>query len=529
MKVNLIPMDEFVKLNKLKPVTNPITFERDNTPTVDGLLSFDIFGSDTNSRKGKMAYIDLQIHFFHPHVYKVIKRFFRNVDYIISGTKYYRIEKGQLIEDENGETGIEWLYANWDNIKWEKNNSTMRNERIDLLNAYPKTTIFMDKYPVIPAYYRDMNLQTREKTHEELNDLYAKLIRLCQLTQTSGEFDFILHANNMAIQKKLVEVYDHFKVKKVEKKNGHIRKANLGKTTRYGSRLIITSPRHDENRPDDAMVSFEYSAVPMAQLCAMFFPFVAAWVKRWFMSEFEANKFKYPVVLDPKKPDEIKYIKLKDPSMYFTDDYIHEYINKFIYGYSERFMLIDVPVDNPDDVGGKEFINPRFKGVLGTPSATDTSLVDRPLTWTDILYRACMEVTEDKHIVVCRYPVSDYFSTFFTRINVLSTIETIPVMMGNKVYKNYPKIDLNMPKEKVETFFQGSLSFSNVYLKGIGGDYDGDQVTVKPLFSVEANEEAERIMHKKSNLLMINGESNRVSTNESIQTMYQMTRFAKKK
>ena len=36
---------------------------------------------------------------------------------------------------------------------------------------------------------------------------------------------------------------------------------------------------------------------------------------------------------------------------------------------------------------------------------------------------------------------------------------------------------------------------SNVYLKAIGGDYDGDQVTVKSVFSQEANEEAEKKMN----------------------------------
>ena len=52
-----------------------------------------------------------------------------------------------------------------------------------------------------------------------------------------------------------------------------------------------------------------------------------------------------------------------------------------------------------------------------------------------------------------------------------------------------------------------------------------DQVTVKGVFSQEANEEAERIMKSYTNILSVNGNNIRLSTIEAVQTLYSITRW----
>ena len=58
---------------------------------------------------------------------------------------------------------------------------------------------------------------------------------------------------------------------------------------------------------------------------------------------------------------------------------------------------------------------------------------------------------------------------------------------------------------------------------------DGDQLSVKGIFSQEANEECDRIVNSKANILDINGSNVRKSTNECIQTLYTLTKDPKKK
>jgi len=52
-----------------------------------------------------------------------------------------------------------------------------------------------------------------------------------------------------------------------------------------------------------------------------------------------------------------------------------------------------------------------------------------------------------------------------------------------------------------------------------------DQVTVKGLFSQEANKEAIEIMTSKAHILNIAGSNMRKTTNEGVHTLYMMTRF----
>ena len=93
MKINLYDVDEFVKINHLQEVTSGVLFQRGGVPHPEGLLSNDIFGITVKSRKETFAYIDLHGHFFHPHMYKVVRYMFRNVDKIINGEEFYSINE----------------------------------------------------------------------------------------------------------------------------------------------------------------------------------------------------------------------------------------------------------------------------------------------------------------------------------------------------------------------------------------------------------------------------------------------------
>lgn len=119
----------------------------------------------------------------------------------------------------------------------------------------------------------------------------------------------------------------------------------------------------------------------------------------------------------------------------------------------------------------------------------------------------------------------DYLGTCFTRIHVLSTRNTVPMIINDKLYDSYPYIDLNLPKSRIEATFIDSYKVCPLYLPGLDGDHDGDQITSKILFSKEANEDAERIMTSKSNILTIDGASIRSIGNEGIQTLYTLTKF----
>ena len=513
-----------VRINKLKEVTDPMLFIKGTIPSENGLLSTEIFGVSVKERKETYAYIDLHDYFINPFIYKMLKRLNRNFESVVHGNKKFTITDGKLTEDENGQTGIRFLYDNWEKINFEKNNSGMRNERIDVLTSYKRNVIFTRYWIVCPAYYRDVNLQSignGKISHHEINDKYSKLIRMTSLITNSNDFDFVLNATRAKIQDTLVEIYDHFKGK-LEKKQGMIRRNLLGKSIDYGARSVISAPVFHANAPDDMEIDFYHAGIPLAQCCSLFSPFIVTWVRNYFRREFEMNGNKYPV---KKQNGDIEMVQLKDPEIYFNDEFIKKQIDNFIFNYSGRFSPIELPVET--DIGFPVYFS--FIGRIyekGTPES-ESPIITRPATWCDILYQAAVDVTSDKMVYITRYPITDYFGTFPNQITVTSTTKTIPMYINERVYTHYPYIDLGIPQNIVAISFVDTISMSNLYLNGLGGDYDGDQVTCKGVFSQEANEEARKIMMSKSHILNICGDNMRTTSNEGIQTLYMLTKFKK--
>ena len=97
--------------------------------------------------------------------------------------------------------------------------------------------------------------------------------------------------------------------------------------------------------------------------------------------------------------------------------------------------------------------------------------------------------------------------------------------VGNQYYPKYPKIRQEDLGKDTSNMFIDTLNISNLFLAGIGGDYDGDQVTVKMIYSEEANEELMKIIDSRRNLLGLDGKGVRESDKEAIQAMYSLTRI----
>ena len=529
MKIDLFDVKEFIELNHLKEVTSPVLFQRGDVPHPDGLISNEIFGVTTKSRKETFAYINLHGHFFHPHVYKAIRRMFRNIDKIINGEQYYSInENGNLVLDENGYSGINFLYDNWEKINWDAptsnptslNTNGMRNERIEMLTNRSKDELFMQYQIVIPAFYRDIRTSSDNNGGEtdDINNLYAQLIRLSTLIENQDMFDFQFESTNYNIQNTIVAIYDYFK-RKLEKKSGLIRKYLMGKNCDYCTRTVITAPTFHADTPKDLFTDFRYTTIPISQICSLAYPFVMKYVKDFFEREIIDNK-EAKILYDPQTDSIVKTVKIKDPESYFSDKFIKKMMDNFIKDPESRFNKIEIPTDS----NKKYYL--AFSGMRtdGSTTAELAQTVNRPMTWTDLLYLACVDATKDKHCLITRYPINDEFGVFISRIRVSSTSKTIPMMVNGTLYKWYPYIDLSVSKPEIPGLFMDSVQFSNSYLPGIEGDYDGDQVTVKIVFTQEANEECEEVINRKSFFINSSGSNIRKVGKECLQTFFVLTK-----
>lgn len=530
MEVELLDIDQLVKVNKLKPVTNPVSFDKGLYPSKDGLFSEEIFGMTSKERKRTGAYIPLYRKFITPKVYITLKQLNRKFTKVVDGTAKFVIKDGVLEESEEGGTGLKWLYDNWEHIKFAKNDSEKRNRKIDLLDGSKKDDIFIDKFFVVPPFYRDVNLQQVAEGGSpkvpEVTNLYAAIIRNANILKNSDTFVFMDNALSAKTQDLLVEVYNLWKAK-IEKKYGYIRKFLLGKSVSWCSRIVITGDNEKAETPEDHRIDFYHTGTPLSHVISMATPFIMYWVRRYFKTRLYDNKDAFPVV--DRKTGNTIYVKLENPEVYYNDEFIERQMDRFINSPGSRFDKVEVPIrkSEREKYGITEPIYMTITGYRGklTTMPKEEDMIERPITWTDIFYLAAKDSTEDKHIVVTRYPVLDYMGSIYTKITILSTRNVEPMVINNVYYSDYPIVDLNIPQEKLDAYFIDSFKLNPLYLPGLVGDHDGDQTTGKILFSKQANEDAERIMHSLTNILGIDGSPIRKFGNELMQALYTLTRF----
>ena len=142
-------------------------------------------------------------------------------------------------------------------------------------------------------------------------------------------------------------------------------------------------------------------------------------------------------------------------------------IDTFIRDPGSRFNKIEVPVGKGNQ---KLYLAFAGKRMDGSNTSELSGTVNRPMTWTDLLYLACVDTVKDKHALITRYPLLDEFGIFVSKIRVSSTVNTVPMLINGELYKWYPNIRFDIPPEKIGAYFIDACQFSNSYLEGIEGD-----------------------------------------------------------
>ena len=528
----LLDIEDFIKKNDVKEISNPIFFNQNKLPTSDGLLSNEIFGITKEERANRFGYIDLHGTFLHPLVYKVWSALDKNLKSIVHGIDNFVIDSnGQFKQDPNGKTGIKFLKDNINKIKIRSTDSTKRDRVIEFLNI-SKPLMFITKYPVIPAFYRDVNTEGGKVGVGDINKYYNSIIIASKALAEAQDYGLSI-SNSQAgrMQEILLQVYNYFGAGNPDAKGsgvgmpskfGIIRRANLSKTTDYSSRLVITSPELKVEKLDDIEADMDYSVVPLASLSINFLPYMIFWLRNFFENEF-STRTTYTVHM---KDGKIKEIPIQDYQIAFSDERIKDEINRFAHGYSNRFIPIKIPT-----VDKKLNVYMHFKGkITSSQDAKDNEqgeIINRRLTWCDLLFMAASEVTADKHILITRYPIDSFYNQFPTKIKVQSTIETEPMLVNSgamsKFYKKYPKIREEDIEKDTSNKFIDSLNLCNGYLDSIGGDYDGDQVSVKGIYSAEANAELDQQMNSKIHYIGLDGISVMDVGKEAKQSLYCLT------
>ena len=473
MKIDILDLPRLIEVNKLEQVTSPRLFSSKITFDPGGILSNEIFGISKTDRRSTYAYIQLNRRFIHPHIYSEImkkKSMFRNVSNLLAGQKRYLVQNGVLVEDKDGWTGITALYEHWKEIDWSKSTSSNRAGK-EMLNKLDRDLVFVDKFVIIPPAYRDVMLSGTMDSSDhvnELNDIYQRIIRMNGLLAEGGLFARTQYATQLKVQDTIIEAYDYFK-RMIAHKNGLIRKNLLGKSVDYGVRAVISATTYNNERFEDNMVDFEHTAVPISMCMSTFYPFIESWLMNFFQREIVNRQYDIIQMKDGKRIS----CKIKDPEIQFSDKAIRKMMNDYALNPDHRFAPILMDVIVPGEKAGefKTFkVYSEFRGKVGSTAlkTEQTEYFHRPLTMTDVLYMACVDVCEKRHAYISRYPVGTDKGLIFTGIRVRSTVETVHVYLENRDYPFYPKIDVKMDPSKVGVQFLDTITYAAAHLEGMG-------------------------------------------------------------
>ena len=561
LQTSILNIEKFVKVNLLKEVSNPVFFNGP-TPTEDGLLSNEIFGITKAERSGIYAYIDLGANFIHPLIYKTLCKLNNKIESIVNGTEYFIInDSGELIPSDDGDTGIDWFKRNFNKIKFKKNESSSRNKRIDFIEKC-KNEMWITKYIVIPPYYRDVDTRDAGIGVGEINKLYSSLIMATKsLKETAGFGLSLSDVTKARVQNILVQIFDWFgngttingqeTPANLPGKMGLVKRGLMYKTVDYSARLVMSAPDVSGEDIDDLMIDMNHAALPLAAALCCFKPFITFWLRRFFENRF-AGKLEYPININE---NEIVMIPLVDYQIAFSDIELDKQIERFIHGYSNRFIPIELPVDKEELA--RKIKNKELKSITGkdidikklstwmtfsgyrlnnsdefdkTKKEYSSQLkINRRVTWCDLFYMAACDVTEDKMVLITRFPIDSYLNQYPSKVRIKSTVKTQPMVIQSdfednvKLYKWYPVINEQDVNSNTSPVFEDTLSICNGLIGAMGMDYDGDTAIVKPVYTIEANKECEKQSRSKIQVLGMNGYSTRDVSKENILCLYELT------
>lgn len=528
--------DLFVKANDLPEVTSGTLFSSNSSaPDENGLVSYEIFGNPGSKQRAKQfAYIDLGDIFLHPMAYDAMIMLAKPIKGILEGDGFYYLTKdGKLVRVENQSDapsgvdcgqGCHWLKRNFKKIDFAKDNmSTVRKDRINFLNSLSEEEMFISKWLVMPAYYRDVDINTNKKN--DINMMYqnilsqAKTVKSMKVMFDSEE----VTDSHRKIQAKINEMYQYFFTFMGGTKK-FIQKCVLGKAPDYSSRMVISTAKINSNNPDDMQTDYAHSAVPLSMVLEDFAPFIEYGFKNFIRNQVNGSDYIYA------KTDkgEIKRIPLASHwERVLLHDNIHDLIKTYSDSKEHRLDYFCLEAEDGSQIPLGYITSKGSVTSTDTEEFSQQANIVRPITLCEMFYIIAMDTVADKQIMITRFPVEDYQNIYPSMMTIIPYEKTKKVVIQGKEYLRFPDITIDDIKNKKESFicekFNDTLQLFPTYLKALGADFDGDTVVVQGVFS--KNNPMEYI-NSPMNILNIAGSTMRAVSDINSQTIFALTKTA---
>ena len=512
MTLRILDSNAVVANAQLQPVKTQ--FSTDVTTGAyhaDGLYSEEIFGQiATDQRLLRFGYIPLNTKILHPLIYKnlcALKRFYKDVMEGTATAVFDPVAKDLVAWKEgdpvpkgaNAEvgTGYDFFIRYLPKIKFKRTKSPARMNKIKHLEIY-KDNLFVDKWMVLPAGMRDLRMDDRCGSSDEINELYVKLISAS--FGLSGDAKGPLYdGHRFVIQNQLLAIYEYIK-NILDGKKGFIAKKWLANSVALGTRNVITAPTITQAQPGDPRThKLNEIKLPLFQAAKMFQPLVIYNLRKLFFENILEEGTSTMSVINPDTL-ELEYREVTESTKqeFLTSTGLTGYINRFrneayreadlsipVKESKKRFLLYLV-YDDGNEIyftrSKSDFLT-HYKEATGNDANPEHL---RPMQHVEAIYMATHQAAKGKHVISTRFPVTDVKSTTPFKAHVCSTtvgrVVNVRALYSNEVFEmnEYPIWGAG---------FQQGLVIHPAFLNGFDGDYDGDTMSAIAVLTEEANEE----------------------------------------
>lgn len=535
MQIWLKNINDDIDTYNYKEVTVTNTYIPNTTqPHPDGLFSEEIFGRiGTKERKTRWGYISLHDTFMSPHAFYVLQSLKRNIAldlkeglgryYVDKTGEITKLEEGKFVPDDAlykiAGTGFDWLQDAWDSISWKvlpsMTNSAKTNRK--WFRLVKKEEVFIDKILVMPAFYRDISYTSSGSTKKSvINTHYSKILRLAEVLKNTMNFVFtddpkisVKSTTYGKMQDAIMEIYLEM-IPKLGGANGFINENVVGKTVDFGARMVISAADYNTEHYTQNEADFFHTSIPLATAINIFSPFSIYGLNQWIKNFVSgARQITY---WDKDK----KQIVTKELDPSYLDEFTPKNIRKFldIYKSSKRFRLRPMTIRATDKsrIPLTAYIKTQNNEVIFELSNNVSEFIEvtgrdfRELTYVELLYIIAETYLSDKTVLITRYPLTTYNNTYTSLMNIIPATKYTTVWFNGTKYTRYPIPNAKTGTE-IEQLFVDSLRLDIPFLGALGGDFDGDQVSVQPVFTKEAIEDGKRHMNDVKNIIGISGES----------------------
>ena len=498
--------EDLVKLGRVKELQ---IFGQGSNFHPEGLFSVQLFGAvGSEVRMTTYGYIDIHHGLLHPAVYKSlvgIKGYYKQIlDGSVTAIWDNKSKTFVKSHEEGASTGYTFFMSKLAEMKFERSASDQRNFSIELVEQSIRRNEHLLRYLlVMPAGMRDYVITPSGKPEEdEVNSLYRRVLAQSQLVdpliakKTPEVYDNIY----VNIQKALVELYDYF-MSLFDGKNKLILGKWLGRKIFNSTRNVLTAPVDRSTKIDDKnRLLSNQVGIGLYQFLRAAAPKTLYYIRSKYMKDkvfFENNNLAYLINAKTMQREEVISAHVqKDYDQWMTVDGLETVIAN--YGNIDTRHL-------PVTAGkGKYYVAliyndgryvKVFQDLKELPEQFDRGFVS-PITMSELLYLSVADMSDEIPAVVTRYPINGYGGIYPAFMKIRTT--------GNYGHRIELDDHWNPSKRELPSFpirgdnFLNGMTVHQSHMALLGGDFDGDTMSVVGVLSDEGIAEIRRVLSSKN-------------------------------